>query len=489
MQIMPLSKVEHYLSYHTRLLLPHVLSLQSSHRVAYIFALLSAVSAGFITLISLYSQPWQKHLNYSSWQINTIASMTNLGMYLTPPILGMIADSHGPITLSLLAIIGFIPSYSYLAYVFNHPELSLGGNGDSSFNLSIICFVFIGISTSALYFSALLTCTKLYPHTKLLSISLPTTCYGISSVVGSQLLRIKWFWSSNASSSSSNSDLNLGRVFQTFALVYVVIGLLAWIATSVVSLLHFNEEQDNQKRLDDQTDVEQSPLLERSNHVQEKFTQTMLRIFSDPVTYILAVSILLSLGPLEMFIANMGSLTNLLVQLDAPTLSTKLLSTYALSSTFTRLLTGIVADFFAKKKISIKWILLTFLSLGVCAQLFLLKMTSSASPWGLVPTGSLVGIVYGGLFTVYPTLVLLVWGERSFGTVYGSLLIAPAIGSMIFCMLYAKFYDSRCMSGGGDLRNPSCISAVYKYSSIAFVVSAVLSAVVFWKLKSRKLRI
>lgn len=125
----------------------------------------------------------------------------------------------------------------------------------------------------------------------------------------------------------------------------------------------------------------------------------------------------------------------------------------------------------------------------VCAQLFLLKMTSSASPWGLVPTGSLVGIVYGGLFTVYPTLVLLVWGERSFGTVYGSLLIAPAIGSMIFCMLYAKFYDSRCMSGGGDLRNPSCISAVYKYSSIAFVVSAVLSAVVFWKLKSRKLRI
>lgn len=102
---------------------------------------------------------------------------------------------------------------------------------------------------------------------------------------------------------------------------------------------------------------------------------------------------------------------------------------------------------------------------------------------GLVPTGSLVGIVYGGLFTVYPTLVLLVWGERSFGTVYGSLLIAPAIGSMIFCMLYAKFYDSRCMSGGGDLRNPSCISAVYKYSSIAFVVSAVLSTVVFWKLK------
>ncbi|CAI4037849.1 hypothetical protein SMKI_04G1830 [Saccharomyces mikatae IFO 1815] len=486
---MPLSKVEHYLSYHTRLLLPHVLSPQASHRIAYIFSLLSAVSAGFITLISLYSQPWQKRLNYSSWQINTIASMTNLGMYLTPPILGMIADSHGPITLSLLAIIGFIPSYSYLAYVFNHPELSNEGNGDSSFNLSIICFTFIGISTSALYFSALLTCTKLYPRTKLLSISLPTTCYGISSVVGSQLLRIKWFWSYNAHFPSSDTGLNLGRVFQTFAWVYVVIGLLAWIATSVVSLLHFNEELDNQKLLDDQIDVEQSPLLEERTHVEENFSQTIFRIFSDPVTYILAMSILLSLGPLEMFIANMGSLTNLLVQIDAPALSTELLSTYALSSTFTRLLTGLVADFFAKKRISIKWILLTFLSLGVCAQLFLLKLASSASSWGLVPTGSLIGIIYGGLFTIYPTLVLLVWGERSFGTVYGSLLIAPAIGSMIFCMLYAKVYDSRCMNDSGDLRESSCISIVYKYSSVAFIASVVLSAIVFWKLNNKKVKI
>lgn len=488
---MALSKVEHYLSYHTRLLLPHVLSLKSSHRIAYIFSLLSAVSAGFITLISLYSQPWQNHLNYSSWQINTIASMTNLGMYLTPPILGMIADSHGPITLSLLSIIGFIPSYSYLAYVFNHPELSLEGNSDSSFNLSILCFTVIGISTSALYFSALLTCTKLYPHTKLLSISMPTTCYGISSVVGSQLLRIPWFWSYNAHTSSSVNDLNLGRVFQTFAWVYVIIGLLAWIATSVVSLLHFNEEQDNQKRLDDQTDVEQLPLLEQDSHAQDKFAQTMLKIFSDPVTYILALSILLSLGPLEMFIANMGSLTNLLVQVDAPALSTKLLSIYALSSTFARLLTGIVADFLAKKRISIKWILLTLLSLGLGAQLILFKLASSktVSPWGLVPTGSLVGIIYGGLFTVYPTLVLLVWGERSFGPVYGSLLIAPAVGSTIFCMLYAKVYDSGCTNDAGDLRESACISVVYKYSSIAFVASIILSAVVFWKLKRKNLTV
>lgn len=121
---MALSKVEHYLSYHTRLLLPHVLSLKSSHRIAYIFSLLSAVSAGFITLISLYSQPWQNHLNYSSWQINTIASMTNLGMYLTPPILGMIADSHGPITLSLLSIIGLYPAiriWRMFSIIQNYP--------------------------------------------------------------------------------------------------------------------------------------------------------------------------------------------------------------------------------------------------------------------------------------------------------------------------------------------------------------------------------
>ncbi|QLG73635.1 hypothetical protein HG535_0F01460 [Zygotorulaspora mrakii] len=469
-QDMALSQVEHYLTYHVRQLLPHVLSKRSSKHVAYVFSLLSAVSSGFIVMISLYSDSWEKQLHYSAWQINMIASLANLGMYLTPPILGFLADTHGPITLSALGIIGFIPSYSYVAYIFNHPALS----NDHTFHLILMSFTVMGVSTSSLYFSALITCAKLYPDKRTLSISLPTTCYGLSSFLGSQLLNLPFFWSTNGDS----TFLNLGRVFNTFACVYAVVGLLAWIATSTVSMFKhaaMSQQESCRNGNEDMDQNENDPLI-AVEPVQERLAQK--QFFKDPVALFVGISMILSLGPSEMFLANMGSLTKLLVGENA-VLSSRLLSVYAVLNTVTRLSSGFITDFLATRDISPKWILISLLSLSLMAQFLITNFslsTTVVSPLKILLIGAMMGTVYGGLFTAYPVIILAMWGDKLFGTAYGSMMIAPAIGSVVSCMAYADIFDSKCVTE--DTNATSCIAPVFEITSAQLIICILVTVVV-----------
>lgn len=524
---MPLSILEHYLSYHLRLLLPHVLSPKSSHRLAYIFSLFSAITSGFIALISLYSFPWQLKLHYTSTQINTIASVANLGTYLTPPFLGIIADSHGPITLSLLAIVGFIPSYSYLAYLFNSPEISML---KSSFIATMVCFGVIGISTSALYFSALLTCTRLYPHKKLLSISLPTTCIGISSLIGSQILKMEWFW--KIDNMSQEIYLDLYKVFKSLSWLYVIIGISAWIATGTVSLIQCNEELEKQERMnenlisndispsqqEDSTEDENTGLLRASRSslsissallsnqkaheeldiIDNTVTTTTINgsksVFRDPILYLFGLTMLLSLGPLEMFVTDMGSLSNVLMGSRAhlyENLSSSLISTFAISSTIVRLFIGISSDYIISRKRSLRLILFPLLSLALLSQIIIISYSESwllnpkLNEWNILSLGLIFGLVYGGLFTIYPTVVVTVWGQRSFGSAYGSLMIAPAIGTTISCLQYAHVYDSKCVKNAMS----SCIASVYQFGTLQMVVSIILTMLIFRSWFRRDIRV
>ena len=54
-------------------------------------------------------------------------------------------------------------------------------------------FCFIGLATSSLYFSSLITCARICPDHKGLAISLPITCYGLSALLGAQILKLPYF--------------------------------------------------------------------------------------------------------------------------------------------------------------------------------------------------------------------------------------------------------------------------------------------------------
>lgn len=447
---MPLSAIEHWLTYHIRLLLNEKFSVETLKKVAFIIALTSCIGAGFVSLISLYAEPWQTRLHYTSFQVNLISGVSNLAGYLTPPILGMLSDSHGPVILSWMAFVGFVPSYFYLSYAFN--------NDNAQFLWSMISFAMIGISTSALFFSALLTCAKLYPKHKILSISFPTTCYGISSLLGSQLLKNSYFW-------FDGQYLDLSKVFRFFAWFYTFVGLFTWVSTSIVSMLKLVVEED-----------EQRPLLEGAADMSPtKSAEYSVRIHEflrDPSAYLLLLVMFLSLGPLEMFLTNMGSLSTL-IQPTSPTVQTKILSYYAASSTTARILVGLAVDFLTSRKISRIWILYGLLLTGAVAQLLIVVSTSAPSL--VFCASALCGLAYGGLFTTCPTLTLTIWGDAVFGTAYGSFMIAPALGAAIYGILYARVYDSGCYSG-----DSKCIVAAFRLTFVSFIAALGVSGVVYW---------
>lgn len=514
---MALSTVEHYLSYYLRVLLPHFLSPKTSHKLAYIFSLFSAITSGFIALISLYSFPWQVKLHYTSTQINVISSIANLGAYLTPPILGVIADLHGPITLSCLAILGFIPSYSYLAYSFNNPEFA---TLKSSFAGSVFCFFVIGISTSALYFSALLTCTKLYPQRKVLSISLPTTCIGISSLIGSQVLKLETFWVYDPI--KGVKYLNLYKVFKGLSWLYVVIGISAWIATGTVSMIQFNESLKSQNLEEEVIDsslngsvedilqnettgllrpsksslsISSAMLSAQENHKESDLMRIMHKsVFHDPTLYLFGVTMFLSLGPLEMFITDMGSLSNVLLGDRASSyenLSSTLISIFAISSTVTRLIVGLISDCLIFHKKSLKLILLPLLSLTLFSQLLIVSystwwpISKELNESNILILGLIFGCVYGGLFTIYPTIVLTIWGQASFGSAYGSLMIAPALGATLSCLQYAHVYDTRCVKNAIN----SCIVGVYYFGTFQLITSLIITILILRSWYIRGIRV
>ncbi|CAR22874.1 putative transporter MCH1 [Lachancea thermotolerans] len=451
---MTLSTVEHWLTFHVRSCLKSKFHITTLRKVAFVIALISCVASGLVTIISLFTEPWRQHKHFTSLQINLISSAVNLGGYLTPPLLGILSDSHGPVILSWMAVLGFVPSYAYSSYAFDHPG--------AHFAFTLVAFAAIGVATSALFFSGLLTCAKLYPRYKFLSISCPTTFYGLSSLLASEVLKHPWF-------SRTYDHLDLGRVFRSFAWFYAVVGTLTWVSTSIVAMLKEPVEQE-----------EHEPLLPTDSRVPpaQDYVERMRRFVRDPSAYLMMLAFFLTIGALEMFLANMGSLAALVAPNNRD-IQARVLSYYALCSTLTRLCVGLLADFFTKYNLSRMWILYGMLLIGLISQILVPNIGRSKALVTL--SSALSGTAYGGLFTIFPTLTLSVWGDAVFGTAYGCFMVAPAIGSTVYGIVYARIYDTQC-----SVENPSstCIRPAFYVTSISFFVALLTSITIyvgFWK--------
>lgn len=489
---MALSRLEHILSYHLRWILPKLLNDHKTQQLAYFLSLISALTAGFLSLISLYSITWLNKLHYSSMDINTIGSVVNFTAYISPPLLGLIANRYGPITLGMGAILGFIPSYYYLSFSFTE-WVTIRGN--------CIAFGIIGVCTSALYFSALLTCTKLYPRRKILCISLPTTCIGLSGLVGSQILNLDWFWFVDT---QQIRLLNLPRVFRCLMWLYVGVGITAWIATSTVSIMEYQEELQHVKQNLDQGTVhdlnhdENVPLLKNKNknttnsnesiaidddvddHGKEISENENVDVLFEYSFYLYGMIMLLTLGPLEMFVTDMNSLRQLI---NNDINSNTIVSMFAISSTFARILMGLISDYIINNKKSMKMVLIPLISIALLSQLLILICIQdfNYNKENLtILISSIIGFNYGSFYTIYPTLTIFKWGNKQFSKNYGLLMIAPALGTTISCLQYAQIFDSHCI-----LNNSlsTCIQSVYIVTSLQIFSALILSFFLFkmWK--------
>lgn len=477
---MTLSSLEHRLTYHIRTWLTNSFKWSTIHSSTFIISLFACISAGLLNMVSVYTIPWQLRLGYSSLDVNLISAAANLGAYLTPPILGVLSDSHGPVILSWLSFIGYVPSYLYLSHVFRSGH-------DPNFIASVVAFAVVGISTSSLYFGALVTCAKLYPDKKLLSISFPTTCFGISSLIGLQVLKLPFFHS------KKEGYLDLGVVFGTFAVFYSFVFILTWISTSTISIMKLRlalaEEQEQEQEQEQCLGSEESPLL-GPQRKKDQFYIKIRNFATDYLAYSFLAVMLLGLGVLEMFNTNMVNLSSLIL---GPESSYNVLTQFSIFSTCSRLVSGCLVDLFTKWQWPRITLIFFILSVAILAQVAIIHAMNVVDVTYLSIASAICGLSYGGLFTVFPSLTLNLWGDQVFGTAYGTFMLGPAMGSAFFGIAYARVHDSNCKSTSTSshqhpnhnplAESPNCIVPVFKISTAAlsFAMGIILIATIMSK--------
>ncbi|KAG7661230.1 MCH1 [[Candida] subhashii] len=471
-------KIKHYLSLH--------ISLINLKRIAFIIALLSCLVSGSILLFALFSTSFHEVLGLSYLQINSIASFSACGMYLFLPILGYLADCYGPALLSVFSIWFFCPAYfinTYLVQQLSHQRGDLEEVIPSVYIYSF-CFTFclIGLATSSLYFSSLLTCARIFPNHKGMAISLPVTCYGLSALMGSQILKLSYFH-------LSNGLLDLFKVFKFFGVLYLIIGLFSFISSSIVVVeqelifdivdeetallsecssvadLSISEIQQQQEAIPITPQVSK---LDPPNH-HERF----MAFLKDPSTWVLLLSLMLNIGPLESFQNNLGSiLKNISPTAD---LSNQV-SLMAAASTVTRLIMGWLSDFISspnrKYPICRVWLLIGIIGIGIFGQ-YSNGILDPKIKFDYGKLSLINGIAYGGLFTIYPIIVADVWSLDILGSTWSFFMIAPATGSILFSLLYGSNADSRCTENARALFN-NCLSKYFTFTSLGLTISCLL---------------
>ena len=122
-----------------------------------------------------------------------------------------------------------------------------------------------------------------------------------------------------------------------------------------------------------------------------------------------------------------------------------------------RLVLGVLSDYLSKYICRV-WLLLFIVVVGLMGQL---TETSAI----------LNGAAYGGMFTLYPTIVASIWGIDIMGSTWGSFMVAPATGSVLFSMLYGKNADS-CST---------CLQRYFYLTASSLGVSCIL-VLIAWRL-------
>lgn len=464
---------------------------------AFVLALVCCGCANSITLFSMFAPGFQHQLGYSLLEINNISIAASLGMYLPVPILGYIADRKGPGILAIVSIVLFTPAY-YISALLSDP--SSPEEAASNYRLLTAAFAFIGTGTSALYFSGVITCARVFSKSPGLAISTPVAFYGLSSLWQSQVIQRFFF--------TQDGEIKLSQSFKFFAILYFFTGCISFAGTRIGGVTGGSQETEvvagepleegvtTDGALKPSTSDEEAELgtiAESFEDMIYKRHETVGQFLQDHTAWVLFAAFVLSSGPLEMYLNNIGMILS--TEPKAPTVSTHV-SLFSAFSTIARLSMGVVSDFL-QDKISRP----TLFAAVLYATAVIHYLTASGlftivenAKYFFVSSSS-NGFAYGTVYTLTPTIIACTWGVENLGTHWGLFIIGPAIGSSGFGFLFARIYDAASSSvsnlfhaaAGDTVRSCTglaCYKLTFLITGSSILVSGLLISLVWlfaWK--------
>ncbi|KAJ6264926.1 hypothetical protein Dda_1079 [Drechslerella dactyloides] len=472
-------------------------------------ALISCLSAGSILLFSLYTPLFQRHLHYSQMQINAIAIAAELGMYLLVPIFGWICDNFGPDRLSIVSVFMFVPGYLFAAYCYTNKL---------PFTAMFFAFFLIGGGTVSMYLTGITTCAKNFTKKRGLALAIPISAFGLSPFWMSQVANAAFVKESE--DGDGLIELDIKGVYTFFAIYLLAVGLLGSLFLKV-----YPDPDLDEITLRGET----APLLASSptaaEHteygaavlssdpadippvVKRRLLNDDTRNFlSDPTMWWFAAGVFLTAGPGESFINNMGALIKTIQPASSSTTTSTgdetavHVSIIAITSTIARLLSGFLSDYLGppvepapaneeqepedkRFRVSRITLIITFTALMLVPYLLLSSGYIQVHPQQFYLISSLIGVGYGAVFTLSPTIVSVVWGVENLATNWGIIAMLPAGGASVFGLLFALVYDSeagRQNSGEHGLGTGLCFGLKCYQGSFAGMAASCLLAIGLW---------
>lgn len=485
-----LSNIENVLTYYVRRFLTDHFSTVKIKKTSFISSLITCLVDASVVTFSIFTPQFISDLGYDQIKINIIGGAMNIGLYLTLPGLGYLSDAHGPI---LMALIGMLlcPGYLLASWCYE---------SNLSYILMAFAFFLIGTGTSAAYFCSLLTCAKIYPDRKGLSISLPVTCYGVSSLILSYAFELPIF----RKNGDPSQVMSVARVFNFLGIMYFFTAIINSVSSVIVTiekevvfenLLRDEQPAEDRQSIDEQlshdetandegfSPLENEPLLssasrtisynsnaENRSLINSEFMAPLThearfrKFLRDPAMPLVYVSLFFLAGIQELFVANLGSLTETVGSSHHKTSISEQVALFSVFSTIIRLIGGFLNDLFNSYKATLQMIIL---SIFLCVLANIL-IAVNFHDFGVIT--SIMGLCFGSTYTLFPTLVATIWGVDLMGSTWGLFLSTPAFGDILFGLFYAYEYDRYC-----QIKPSSILSTFTVYClTFPFAVFAIL---------------
>ncbi|KAK7755792.1 hypothetical protein SLS62_002077 [Diatrype stigma] len=524
---------------------------QALRAAAFVTSILAALGGGSVTAFSLYGHILQSRLHYSQFHVNGIASAMSLALYTPVPVLGYLCDRVGPGPLALASAVLLGGGYGLAAGLYQ--KGATGQPDVSTYPSMVLAFVAIGVGTASIYISAITTCAKNFGKSRYRGLMMvaPIASFGLSGMLFSQVgSRVLY----EEQPDGTKGDVNVFHFFLFLAIVLAVIGLIGAFTLRIVDeqdlidgaveelersgLLEgsevFRRRAERSYGTIDQATAEDGATVsglpgsdDDEDDEDAKLRKTWLlnaetrRFLTDHTMWCFALGFWLIIGPGEAFMNNMGTVLGTLhspnTRSNETTAATHV-SIMAAVSTVARLLAASLSDLLSpspqnqyvqtgvpssssssalKRKLSVSRITL-YIAAAAIFSIGTVALASGAIQehgerfW--IVSGS-VGAGYGAVFSLTPIIVTMIWGVENFGTNFGILAVSPALGSVLWGLIYSAEYqagarrDSLPIGGQDDgsdddvfCYGTQCYASTFWAMTISVWVGALM---VLWAWKGR----
>ncbi|KAG0239765.1 hypothetical protein BGW41_007480 [Actinomortierella wolfii] len=458
-----------------------------------------ALVSGTPYLYSTYGNQLTAKLNLSGLMSNIVAAGVHYGLFLSGPLFGRLVDLHGPQKMGVVTALLLMVGYAGLSFTYS------GIFGRGGFLAAFIFLAFVGMGSQSGYMVAVSTNNHNFHASRGLAMGVPIAGFGLSALLFAQVSSYAYpddtqgflMFVAITIGVTILAAVPLLRIFaeespeedkiaeEASASVGVGTGIgsvpvhhsdasdqsLPQSNHSRASTLHSEELLSDAEEEARRHAQERERLIAAGSHQHATNAQASEPLVSSRPragfalfrtsreAQLLWLSVLLLAGPSLMYIGNAGNIIRSIYRdhyedpSTPPTeeelvrlqkLQNHHVSLVSLFSCLGRISVGFMSDL-GKRGRGTWWGIgrVFFLFYAACCvwlgQSFGAHTTEVDQ---LTKVSVLVGLGYGSVFGVTPTITSEWFGQSTFGTNWGWISLAPAVGSQTFNLVFGWLYDS-----------------------------------------------